>query len=502
MKGENAFRLLDCIRDDMIIEAETFMSDEKTVSNSKKREHRSWPAAAVAACICVAALTVYMTILAVGNGTFERIFNRPAHGTETVHEDESVHDSDILTETDRQDIRIPDPIVNPYAGMTKQELIDLYNNNKTMNLHNASSFNTPFYYFYLNMTPNSDAIYLIYNKLTGETFDSLSIQDFEGNPTVPNLNIMLTIIVADDRLYYLTWSWPACIFSSALDMSDMREEYKADMNTMSLDMVLVKDGKAYGNKTDFHVKSRTVCIDLATGEVQDLITNDGQPVVNSICAFDHFVFYMGEKQDGLYRYDVDTGESVMCIRCESIGENVSYILPDAFIHADVNDLDSLCMESGRPSEKEGFIRFKIYGDNREDVVWLNLATGEVTKSNGGIVIGDKEIYIRQGLEELHPDDPAYGVFLYKPEYGELWQSSIDGKNAGRMMKIRKDKHLLGIDPRYVNLRNRCQYDGKCLFVPCTDVSDPRDLQVTRMVVIDLTTGTAASGFDHIEVEFD
>ena len=108
MTGINAYKLLDGIDDDLIEEAEDVYAGVDALTDTaqkEKRERKPMPAVAAAACVAAFALGIYLTLLALGSGKFDRVLAHFGHketGTVETETDREPTDTETDTESDTE----------------------------------------------------------------------------------------------------------------------------------------------------------------------------------------------------------------------------------------------------------------------------------------------------------------------------------------------------------------------------------------------------------------
>ena len=381
----------------------------------------------------------------------------------------STVESDGTDEAFTDDMTIPEDLReasvslfhgNPYAGMTKQELEELYRQSYTVS-NEKEWKNTPYYYIY-ETTEGGSA----FSKLTGEVVQLCKDPLCDHTECIFSTGVIRGLTVSEDRVYFLMDD-PAK-HNAVLYEADFAFDHLAKLYTWAERMdkpddIFYHNGKLYywgAYRAKGETQKRVFVFDIEQKQVS-LLEDGDEP------RFKHFSFIQGpylyyptynENNDGSFfrRYDLDTGED-------------SCAVPASFLHPEEGDLGMILYQA----EPDG-IHIHIYvikqgsgGDQFEfDMYRYNVETGEYALFTKMPMCGGYVVQWVNHTTDEYKDDPFYEYYV-----NDMGPDKADNSAGGELLIYESDGMTLVGTLRFLTddipdllIWNTMSSDGRCIYI--------------------------------------
>lgn len=353
---------------------------------------------------------------------------------------------------------------NPYAGMTTDELIDLYYDNyRNAAFEEQSSRNTPFYYI-LDIASGGRA----YSKLTGEVVtlckDPLCDHSgccFRGDTTIEQT------LCADGRVYMMVKRYS---YSLEVPMSETFILYSFDytMNDVKLigtwvgedapAMLSFYDGNLYYAgyyRRDGETERRVFILDPATGKSSLFEPPEENKYGSYRTVSGQYLYYQDMYNASIWRHDLVTGED----KC---------VVPDTVMDPENGDW-TMAFDFATPDGKTVAMMILSNGYNSQRFIWVNTETSEVEARYSGRVCGEYQLAFKNHTGDDFKDDPFYDYYNWDPAKepfghankvgGDLWLLAPGSDTEERFLHVSCDgvPDDLGFTGMYAGSDGRCWY---------------------------------------------
>lgn len=356
--------------------------------------------------------------------------------------------------------------VNPYEGMTPQDLVDLYRGGQVVNMtNNGLPCNTP--YYYVSDVQNGGSAF---NKLTGEIVrlckDPLCRHDLDC--PFAYSNSMRCMAVSEDRIY--------AIMSGAAYVNDgqgVESAYRLFSFTYSFDeprllhtwsqsadvpyYIFPWDGKLYYMsylRQDGETQHTLFVLDPETGKTAPFETDNESVAHETIGMVGKYLFYntRNSETDAVRRLDMETGEDIRAVARSVVHpEDGEFDVVLSSVFADGERMVVFITGTG----PDGRMRTSHY---------MTLVGSDVLTPITERLCGNISVYFHDHLSEAFDDDPLHDYYHNQfgmrghdvPSGGELWCCPPEGGPEELLCYCSTDGHPDNLSPPL--------YDGKCIYV--------------------------------------
>ena len=355
---------------------------------------------------------------------------------------------------------------NPYAGMTPEELTDLYWDNFRINIQNNVSWNTPYYVIHIGEEKTS-----AFSKLTGEIV-SLCKDPLCDHKDCLFGRGMYGFAVAEDRIYAImkTKDGKYVMYSFDYSFNDPQELYTwTNKNDLPIDSrIFYTNGKLYyaaNYVVDKKAVMRVKVFDTATNTDSWLTAEDDDRISHFYGVYEDYAYYRRPSSSDIWRLNLNTGEDVC-------------VVPRTQVNPDDGpaDITLTTVEPGSQVLLLWVFRYQADGLVIDDFEY-HVDTKEMVKCEKSINrIGDLCIFYQKhynGLE-CFKNDPYYDY--YKNDFdqsitktinfygGDLYTTGPDELTLKHLVRITLDGIPICLEPENFGFIT----DGKCVYVKfCT-----------------------------------
>lgn len=373
-------------------------------------------------------------------------------------------DGGLVTEIVTQPVTSPrsdDPVepttgVNPYDGMTREELVDLYFDNFRA-LTSSRSLNTPYYYILYNGRG-----WIAFNKLSGDITTICKDPLCDHRDCVYSKAIT-SVAVSEDRIYTIQgYGDGVCLFSFDYTFNDPKLLLTWSNAEDAPSDLYYWEGKLYYKVyylVNGETRSRVRVYDVETGKDKWLEPDETMHFDNMRVVYEGYLYYWRSENNSIWRYDLRTGEDI-CLLAED----------DALDPAE-GDL-MLNLKAVLPGSRKLYIGI-IGASGMENVFkdyYYDLDTKEKTRSFGSErPLGGYGISLKDHIntdDEVFKNDPFYGYYTndfvkgirVTLQYGgDVYYNTEDREETKRLLRGSLDGIPVGF---YLGFGN----DGKCLYI--------------------------------------
>lgn len=352
---------------------------------------------------------------------------------------------------------------NPYEGMTKEDLVKLYNESSVLYTTGCGN-NTPYYYIYRMMNGG-----LAFSKLTGDIVtlckDPLCSHEKCAFPSTGSLDAM---VVAEDKIYYAVSDLTANLCT--LYESDLHFDHIVKLTTWidedAPQHIFCYDGKIYYLAPYRHngqTEKKVYVFDTDSKKTSLLEGEDENKFKNFSCVSGQYLYYLTQNRDNagdfIRRYDLVTGEDTCVVPASVLRpEEGDLTMMLDYVEADQIHL-GLCFIRMTPTRPAAPFSYRY-----------NIESGEcVEVSSGWPQSGRYTVSYVNHISDEYKDDPFYDLYVNNegafgkdnPSGGELKVYLTDGMIPVETIRFTTD----GIPDRLATSSN--EYfgsDGKCIFV--------------------------------------
>lgn len=472
MKGIDAFDLLDCIRDDMILEAEDAYRNGKTGGSASGRDYKPMPPLGIAACVAGAAVIVYLVVLMLVGGGFGNLIAGPGHGgtepgIQSEREPDTVRDHDVQPE-DKAITRTDTPAGNPYAGMTEQDLIDLYFEWYRPGFPALSTGNTPFFYVLDRSTPGVTA----FDKRTGGITTLCRVPGCDHKSCAfacvyPGMNHLKNIVASEDRVFFTNYraSGDYALYSCSFDMEDVRLVCTWPANRQP-QLLYCANGKLYypmnigSGMSPQYVISVLDPDDPSRTETLSVPASDTG--LNWLVS-GSYIYYMHDSDGTIRRQDLNTGEDTVAV-------------PQSVRRPDAGETGMRLVFVDR----DGRICVGIEDQGDERVILYDPETGEGIPAEQGLYCAGSTVFYRLHTVFTYHDDAFYSYYFLtdngkngrmNDSGGELWIQPYTGGESERLVCFSTN----GV-PDYLDIGfEPYGSDGRCVYMRYLDYTGFRNV---------------------------
>ena len=348
---------------------------------------------------------------------------------------------------------------NPYAGMTAEELKDLY-----FSTESNSSFATPYYFL---LEPYALGV-TVFSKLTGE------IMTLCKDPLCDHKNCTFSkpiygLTVTEDRIITVQSSNGVTeMYSYDYNFNDAKKLMTwSSAEDGPLDYLLYYwEGKLYYQlhyRMNGETVERTCVFDLKSNTQSWLEPEETMHISHMWEVYDGYLYYWRTGSASTWRYDLKTGEDICVLVAEDI---LNYEEGDlGVLFQGVEDGVLHITITYRNGDTNGFRPYFYYIDTKEL---------KPVYSSTQYRIGENVIAIRDHIhDESFRDDPFYDLYTntfvtnplgrHDSKYGgDLYYSPVGQTNAEPLVRIHLDGIPVSIESNTGRSYIGC--DGKCMYV--------------------------------------
>ncbi len=348
---------------------------------------------------------------------------------------------------------------NPYAGMTVEELKDLYFDTYRAKVY-ASKLNTPYYYILQAFDGG-----IVFNKLTGD------ITTLCKDPLCDHKNCVFgkklhCVLVAEDRLYTVqNYGDGICLFSFDYQFNDAEKllTWNNEEDAPTDDYIFYWDGKLY-YKVHYLVngdtKSRVRVYDVDSRKDEWMEPDDAMHFDNLQLVYEGYLYYWRTGDHSIWRYDLRTGEDI-CLLAEEDALKVEEGDRMLLLRAVLPGSKTLCLCILGIVGTENVWKYYYYDIDTKEMkrtYGTDNPLGEYTVSLKDHVNTDDENFKNDPFYDFYKNDFYKGLNKVVNQYGgDLYYNTDNREETETLLRASVDGIPVGF---YIGYNN----DGKCLYV--------------------------------------